>query len=165
MTGDVLRIDSLIQIEDRVSQWRKRFGEHGLEALEEITFNDLPTNDTASRSWWCEWALSTGDETCRPYYYSTYNEPEDEESQLKAKVLFTLRFTLLCHSLLKLFLLGHFSIPTHRCHIRNTRRMVIPHRRRGPLQEEANWSTCSFNPSRNSTPRHTNSHLADIHDI
>ena len=92
MTGEVLRIDSLKQIEDRVSQWRKRFGEHGLEALEEITFNDLPTNDMATRSWWCDWALSTGDDTCRPFYYSTYNEPEDEESQLQAKVRFALHY-------------------------------------------------------------------------
>ena len=65
MTGDVLRIDdSLRQIEDRVSQWRKKFGEHGLEALKEVTFNDLPTNDTESQSCWCKWALSTGDDTC-----------------------------------------------------------------------------------------------------
>jgi hypothetical protein len=127
MTGDVLHIDSLKQIEDRVSQWRKRFGEHGLEALEEITFNDLPTNDTASRSWWCEWALSTGDDTCRPFYYSTYIEPEDEESQLKAKVLFVLPFTHPLRLLLNLFLLGHFSVSTHCCHICNTHRMVIPH--------------------------------------
>jgi hypothetical protein len=46
--SDVLHIYSLKQIEDHISQWRKRFGEHGLEALEEIMFNDLPTNDMAS---------------------------------------------------------------------------------------------------------------------
>ena len=128
MTSDVLCIDSLKQIEDRVSQWRKKFGEHGLEALEEVTFNDLPTNDTESRSLWCEWALCTGDDSCRPFYYATYNEPEDEESQLKAKVLFALHLpTLPCHSLFKLFLLGYFSVPTHCCYICDTRRLVSPH--------------------------------------
>ena len=109
ITGEVLHIDSLKQIEDRVSQWRKRFGEQGLEALEEITFNDLPTNDTATRSWWCEWALSTGDDTCRPYYYSTYNEPEDEESQLKAKVLFALHYASMSLTSQVTFIRAFFS--------------------------------------------------------
>ena len=65
MIGDVLRTDnSLRQIEDQVSQWRKKFGEHGLEALEEVTFNDLPMNNMESRLCWCKWALSTGNDTC-----------------------------------------------------------------------------------------------------
>ncbi|KAF8260028.1 hypothetical protein EI94DRAFT_1812274 [Lactarius quietus] len=39
-------------IDDCLLQWRKRFEEHTFEALEEITFNDLPTNDIAVIAHW-----------------------------------------------------------------------------------------------------------------
>ncbi|KAH9032121.1 hypothetical protein EDB85DRAFT_2145677 [Lactarius pseudohatsudake] len=75
-TGDGVIVLKLI--EDRLSHWRKKFGERGLEALEEITFNDLPENDTTHR------------QCCRPFYYSTYEEPdlEVEGSKLTVKGIF-----------------------------------------------------------------------------
>ncbi|KAH9037117.1 hypothetical protein EDB85DRAFT_1888573 [Lactarius pseudohatsudake] len=87
-TGDGVIVLKLI--EDRLSHWRKKFGERGLEALEEITFNDLPENDTTHRQWWCQWALSGDDNSCRPFYYSTYEEPdlEVEGSKLTVKGIF-----------------------------------------------------------------------------
>ncbi|KAH9011186.1 hypothetical protein EDB83DRAFT_2234137 [Lactarius deliciosus] len=87
-TGDGVVVLKLI--EDRLSHCRKRFGERGLEVLEEITFNDLPKNDTAHRQWWCQWALSGDDNSCRPFYYSTYEEPdlEMEGSKLTVKGIF-----------------------------------------------------------------------------
>ncbi|KAJ3506852.1 hypothetical protein NLJ89_g6637 [Agrocybe chaxingu] len=77
-------------VEDRLSQWRKKFGERALEALEEITFNDLPKNDSAHREWWCTWALSGSDDSCQPFYYAAYEEPDPdiEGSQLKIKGVF-----------------------------------------------------------------------------
>ena len=149
MTGDMLRIDdSLRQIEDQVSQWRKKFGEHGLEALEEVTFNDLPMNNMESQSCWCNWALSTGNDTCQPFYQHTMNQ---KMRDLSSKPRFcSCYITLPCHSLNKSLLLGHLSVPSHCCHICNTHHMVIPHQQKGPLQEEASWSTCPFDPSCNS---------------
>ncbi|KAH8981900.1 hypothetical protein EDB83DRAFT_2241732 [Lactarius deliciosus] len=87
-TGDGVVVLKLI--EDRLSHWRKRFGERGLEVLEEITFNDLPKNDTAHQQWWCQWALSSDDNSCHPFYYSTYEEPdlEMEGSKLTVKGIF-----------------------------------------------------------------------------
>ncbi|KAH9008038.1 hypothetical protein EDB83DRAFT_2532246 [Lactarius deliciosus] len=52
-TGDGVIVLKLI--EDRLSHWRKRFREHGLE-----------------------WALSSDDNSCHPFYYSTYEEPDLE---------------------------------------------------------------------------------------
>ncbi|KAF8256745.1 hypothetical protein EI94DRAFT_1710327 [Lactarius quietus] len=66
----------LRQIDDCLSQWRKRFGERKLEALEEITFNDLPTNDTGHQEWWCSWALTCSNGHGRTFYYAVYSEPE-----------------------------------------------------------------------------------------
>jgi len=69
-------------VDDRLSHWRKRFGERGLEAIDEVVFNKLTEsgleNNTANRRWWCTWALSHGDDTCRPFYYMIYNEPDTE---------------------------------------------------------------------------------------
>jgi hypothetical protein len=75
------------QIEDRLSHWRKRFGERALEALEEITFNDLETNDTENRAMWCRWALSGDDDASHPFYYLTHvNKGSAERQILTVKV-------------------------------------------------------------------------------
>ncbi|KAF8268516.1 hypothetical protein EI94DRAFT_1577446, partial [Lactarius quietus] len=82
-------------INDQLLQWRKKFGKHSLEALEEVTFNDISTNNTKHSAWWCTWALSGDDDRCKPFYYLNYTEPnsEDKGSWLKAKVcLLTLTF-------------------------------------------------------------------------
>ncbi|KAN0128322.1 hypothetical protein V8E53_005857 [Lactarius tabidus] len=76
-------IVALKLIDDRLSQWRKRFGEHALEALEEITFNDLPVNDNEHREWWCSWALTRGNNHCRPFYYTVYNDPKGSPPTIK----------------------------------------------------------------------------------
>ena len=78
----------LLQIDDQLSQWRKKFGEHGLEALKEVTFNHLPINDTEHCEWWCTWALAGDNDSFQPFYYSKYEEPNsgDEGSQIQAKV-------------------------------------------------------------------------------
>jgi hypothetical protein len=68
------------QIEDRLSQWRKKFGERVLEALEETIFSHLPTNDMANREWWCHWALSGDDDSCKPFYYLKYKEPDPQKA-------------------------------------------------------------------------------------
>ncbi|KAF8270720.1 hypothetical protein EI94DRAFT_1698592 [Lactarius quietus] len=72
------------QIDDCLLQWRKRFEEHKLEALEEITFNDLPTNDTGHQEWWCSWALTCSNGHCRTFYYAVYNEPEGSPPIIKS---------------------------------------------------------------------------------
>ncbi|KAH8986206.1 hypothetical protein EDB92DRAFT_1802076, partial [Lactarius akahatsu] len=86
-TGDSVIVLKLI--EDHLSHWRKKFSKHRLEALEEITFNNLPENDTMHQQWWCQWALSGDDNSCCPFYYSTY-EPdlEVEGSKLTVKGIF-----------------------------------------------------------------------------
>jgi hypothetical protein len=118
--------------------------------LKEITFKHLPENDTEHQGWWCEWALG-GDDTCRCFYYSIYEEPDSEVegSQLKAKVcgrVYTsvlLRVTPHPFS----FLLGYFPVPTHRRHFQNTSGLAISNRGWLPLGQEANRGASSFNPS------------------
>ena len=85
-----VRRSLLKQIDDRLSQWRKKFGERALEALEEITFNDLPTNDTEHREWWCSWALTCGNDHCRPFYYAVYQELEGSPPTIKVRRLYRL---------------------------------------------------------------------------
>ncbi|KAF8262288.1 hypothetical protein EI94DRAFT_1809022 [Lactarius quietus] len=58
-------------------------GECMLEALEEIMFNDPPTNDTVHQEWWCSWALTRGNDHCQPFYYTVYNELEGSPPIIK----------------------------------------------------------------------------------
>jgi len=75
------------KVDDRLSHWRKKIGECGVDMIEELMFRNLSINGTENRASYCHWALS-GDDSCQPFYYATYKEPEsdDEEGQPVAKV-------------------------------------------------------------------------------
>ena len=105
-----------MQIDDRLSQWRKRFGERALEALEEITFKDLPVNDMAHREWWCSWALTCGNDHCRPFYYAVY---EPEEAHPKIKVCGLHQIGRYKH-ITSCIPLGYIPVASHCCGSRDT---------------------------------------------
>jgi hypothetical protein len=60
----------------------------------------------------CHWALSGDDDSCHPFYYSTYEEADSEKegSKLKIKVRTLSLMTYLSHSLVVLILIGYFPV-------------------------------------------------------
>ena len=132
-----------MQIDDCLSQWRKRFGEHVLEALEEITFKDLPVNDTAHRGWWCSWALTCGNDHCRPFYYAVY-EPEKAHPKIKVCGLHQIGRYKHITSCIPL---GYIPVASHCCGSQDAHVVAISNWWGCLLWQETSGSTCPCHPS------------------
>jgi hypothetical protein len=130
-TGRRIGLLGIITMTRQRLRCRRKITELGrawVDKSQEIAFNNLQKNNTTHREQWCNWALSGKDDTCQPFYYLVYEEPdpEVEGSQLKAKVCSLVPlFTLLGYSPLMLFLLGYFLVAAHCCHFWNTHSVAL----------------------------------------